>query len=171
MGPQTFASLSPTNTSAARVLFAVSDEKLKRLRDPAKWEDLVDVETSVEKPEQIAVRSDLGEVAAITGAGTQLQLAPIGTGKPKVVRVGTALLRPDYARNGELWSFAASGPDSLRVYRDETALKVDASALPRGTVVAAKLSQDGTRIAVALRHGTAPRWVWPLSHAPRGRSG
>ncbi|HSK32757.1 MAG TPA: LpqB family beta-propeller domain-containing protein, partial [Propionicimonas sp.] len=49
---------------------------------------------------------------------------------------------------------AASGPDSLRVYRDETALKVDASALPRGTVVAAKLSQDGTRIAVALQHGT-----------------
>jgi hypothetical protein len=154
VGPQTFASLSPTNTSAARVLFAVSDEKLKRLRDPAKWEDLVDVETSVEKPEQIAVRSDLGEVAAITGAGTQLQLAPIGTGKPKVVRVGTALLRPDYARNGELWSFAASGPDGLRVYRDETALKVDASALPRGTVVAAKLSQDGARIAVALQHGT-----------------
>jgi len=154
VGPQAFASLSPTNTSAARVLFAVSDEKLKRLRDPAKWEDLVNVETTVEKPEQIAVRSDLGEVAAITGAGTQLQLAPIGTGKPKVVRVGSDLLRPDYARNGELWSFAVSGPDSLRVYRDETALKVDASALPRGKVVAAKLSQDGARIAVALQHGT-----------------
>lgn len=154
VGPQTFASLSPANTSAARVLFAVSDEKVKRLRDPAKWEDLVNVETGVEKPEQIAVRSDLAEVAAITGAGTQLQLAPIGTGKPKVVRVGTDLLRPDYARNGELWSFAASGPDSLRVYRDETALKVDASALPRGTVVAAKLSQDGARIAVALKHGS-----------------
>lgn len=153
VGPQTFASLSPTNTSAPRVLFTVSDEKLKRLRDPSQWDDLVDVETSIEKPEQIAVRSDLGEVAAVTGSGTQLQTAPIGSGKPKVVRVGSALLRPDYARNGELWSFAASGPDSLRVYRDATAQKVDASALPKGTVVAAKLSQDGARIAVALRHG------------------
>lgn len=153
VGPQTFASLSPTNTSAPLVLFTVSDEKLKRLRDPSRWDDLVDVETGVEKPERIAVRSDLGEVAAVTGSGTQLQTAPIGSGKPKVVRVGSALLRPDYARNGELWSFAATGPDSLRVYRDATAQKVDASALPKGAVVAAKLSQDGARIAVALRHG------------------
>ncbi len=153
VGPQTFASLSPTNMSAPRVLFTVSDEKLKRLRDPSQWDDLVDVETSIEKPEQIAVRSDLGEVAAVTGSGTQLQTAPIGSGKPKVLRVGSALLRPDYARNGELWSLAASGPDSLRVYRDAAAQKVDGSALPNGTVVAAKLSQDGARIAVALRHG------------------
>jgi hypothetical protein len=153
VGPQTFAGLSPINTSAPRVLFTVSGDKLKRLRDPSRWDDLVDVETSVEKPEQIAVRSDLGEVAAITGSGTQLQTAPLGSGKAKVVRVGSGLLRPDYARNQELWSFAASGANSLRVYRDATAQKVDASALPNGTVVAAKLSQDGARIAVALQHG------------------
>ncbi len=153
VGPSTFTSLSPTNTSAPRVLFTVSDDKLKRLRDPSRWDELVEVATSIDKPEQIAVRSDLGELAAITGAGTQLQTAPIGSGKPKLLRAGAGLLRPDYARNGELWSFAASGPESLRVYRDATALKVDARALPKGTVVAAKLSQDGARIAVVLRHG------------------
>ena len=153
VAPQTFASRSPTNTSAPRVLFAISDGKLKRLRDPSRWDDLIEVASGVEKPEQIAVRSDLGEVAAVTGSGTQLVTAPIGTGKPKVLRVGSALLRPDYARNGELWSFAASGPDSLQVYRDGAAQKVDASALPKGAVVAAKVSQDGARIAVAVRLG------------------
>ncbi|HEY3340170.1 MAG TPA: GerMN domain-containing protein [Propionicimonas sp.] len=153
VAPQTFASRSPTNTSAPRVLFTISDGKLKRLRDPSRWDDLVDVESGVVKPEQIAVRSDLGEVAAITGSGTQLQTAPLGEGKPKVLRVGSALLRPDYARNGELWSFASSGSDNLRVYRDATPLKVDASALPKGQIVAAKVSQDGARIAVALRQG------------------
>jgi hypothetical protein len=153
VGPQTFASRSPTNSSAARVLFTISDGKLKRLRDPSRWDDQIEVDSGIVKPEQIAVRSDLGEVAAITASGTQLQTAPLGAGKPKVLRVGTALLRPDYARNGELWSFAVDGADSLRVYRDTTAQKVDTSALPKGEVVAAKLSQDGARIAVALRRG------------------
>ncbi len=69
VAPQTFASLSPTNTSAPRVLFTVSDDKLKRLPRPVplgrpgRGRD-----QSSTKPEQIAVRSDLGELAAITGA-------------------------------------------------------------------------------------------------------
>jgi hypothetical protein len=70
-----------------------------------------------------------------------------------VVRTGSGLLRPDYARNGELGSFADSGGGSLQVYRDETARKVDATVVPKGGVVAAKLSPDGARIAMVLSHG------------------
>jgi hypothetical protein len=154
VGQQTFASLAPADTSAPKVLFTVSDQKVKRLREPSRWDDPVVVETSLEKPEQLAARSDLAELAATTGTGTQLQRAPVGASKPTLVRAGIGLLRPDYARNGELWSFAASGADSLRVYRDDAALKVDATVVPKGTVVAAKLSPDGARLAVVLRHGS-----------------
>ncbi|MGV8909339.1 MAG: GerMN domain-containing protein [Propionicimonas sp.] len=153
VGPQNFANLSPENSAALRVLFTVRDQKLARMRDPANWTDFVTVDAALDEPEQIAVRSDLAEVAATSAAGTRLDAAPIGPGKPRQLRVGVGLLRPDYARNGELWSFASSGVSSLRVYVGDAMRKVDLKGAPQGAVVAAKLAADGARIAVILRKG------------------
>jgi hypothetical protein len=153
VGPQNFANLSPENSAALRVLFTVRDQKLSRMRDPANWSDFVPVDAALDKPEQIAVRSDLAEVAAITATGTRLEAAPIGSGRAQQLRVGVGLLRPDYARNGELWSFAASGLSSLRVYAEDAQRKVVVKGAPQGSVVAAKLAADGARIAVVLRKG------------------
>jgi hypothetical protein len=150
VGPSSFAGLSPVNAAALRVLFAVQGEKLTRQRDAANWNDLETVDVALQKPERIAVRSDLGEVAAISGVGTKLETAPVGGGKPRQLRTGIGLLRPDYARNGELWSLAGSGLGTLRVYLDGVARKVDLRNLPKGGVVAAKLAPDGDRIAVVL---------------------
>ncbi|MCC6494961.1 MAG: hypothetical protein IT193_01740, partial [Propionibacteriaceae bacterium] len=152
--PDSFARLSPENSSALRVLFTIRDDKLQRMRDPARWDDFVAVETALTGSEQVAVRSDLAEVAAVDQSGTRLQSAPIGSGKARVLRNGAGLLRPDYARNGELWSVADSGLASLRVFRENAGVKVDVGGLPAGRVVAAKLSPDGLRIAVALQHGS-----------------
>ncbi len=152
--PETFARLSPEHSSALRVLFTIRDQKLQRMRDPARWDDFIAVETTLEAPEQFAVRSDLAEVTAVSQSGTQLQSAPIGSGKARPLRSGKGLLRPDYARNGELWSLADSGLDSLRVFRDNSPVKVDVRAMPSGQVVAAKLSPDGLRIAVARKQGS-----------------
>lgn len=153
IGPQNFANLSPDNAAALRVLFTVREQKLSRMRDPANWNDFVAVDAAIAKPEQIAVRSDLAEVAATTATGTRLEAAAIGSGKARQLRVGIGLLRPDYARNGELWSFAASGLSGLRVYAEDAMRKVIVKGAPLGSVVAAKLAADGARIAVVVRTG------------------
>ena len=153
VGPKNFANLSPENSTAPRVLFTVREQKLSRMREAANWDDFVEVNAALDAPEAIAVRSDVAEVAAVTGSGTTLQTAAIGSGKATQLRSGIGLLRPDYARNGELWSFAASGPASLRVYVGDAARKVEVNGLPKEQVVAAKLAPDGARIAVVLRRG------------------
>lgn len=153
VGPETFANLSPEQSSALRVLFAIRDHKVQRLRDPARWDDFVPVEADLNAPEQIAVNHDRTEVAAVSAGGTRLTTAPIGPGKARPLRSGLGLLRPDYARTGELWSFASSGITGLRIFRDGEPVKVDATALPAARLVAAKLSPDGSRIAIVLQQG------------------
>ena len=153
VGPNNFADLAPENSTAPRVLFVVREQKLSRMRDAANWTDFVEVSAALDNPEAIAVRSDLAEVAAVTGSGTTLETAAINSGKATQLRSGIGLLRPDYARNGELWSFDASGPGSLRVYVGDAMRKVDVTGLPKDPVVAVKLAPDGARLAVVLRRG------------------
>ena len=148
-----FTRMSPDNVTAQRSLFAIAEGRVVALRE-ANWADFSPVEADLTRPELIAVRSDLAEVAAITDSATRLVLAPVGAAKSRTVRTGTGLLRPDFARNGELWSATASGPGSFRVFRDGLTIRVDGSELPKRPLVASKLSPDGTRIALVLRNGT-----------------
>lgn len=148
--------LSPTNVSAPRVLFAFREGRLQRLRGANTWTDPTAVEIGLQSAEQFAVRSDLAEVAAVTGDGTRLETAEIGApGRPRPVRSGTGLLRPDYARNGELWSPAAARVSALRVFSGDSSVTLDTSDLPDRPVVAAKLSPDGARLALVLERGDA----------------
>lgn len=151
--PDSFTGLSPADVSAPRILFIVRDKKLQRLRDPKSWNDFAAVDADLERIEDFAVRGDGGEVAAVTGGGTRLIGSQVGTGKARTLRIGVGLLRPDYARNGDLWSPVAAGINGLRVYRQDAALEVDAGKLPAVPVVAAKLSPDGSRLALVLRRG------------------
>lgn len=151
VAPQTFSALSPANESAQRTLFVIREHKIERLRDVGDWSDFDPVESGLAKPETLAVRSDLGELAATTTGGTRLEAAPMGSGKARVLRTDTGLLRPDYARNGELWSPAASGLAGLQIYRDDVPTKVELDGIPKGQVVALALSPDGARLAAVLR--------------------
>ena len=148
-----FAELSPDNTAGSRALFAVAEDGVSRLRED-NWLESTPVEADLLKPERLAVRSDLTELAAITDGGSRLVLAPAGTAKARVLRTGSGLLRPDFARNGELWSATSAGVSSFRVYRDDVTVKVDASDLPKHPLVASKLSSDGSRLALVLLNGT-----------------
>ena len=171
VGPSTFTSLSPTNTSAPRVLFTVSDDKLKRLRDPSRWDDLVEVETSVDKPEQIAVRSDLGELAAITGAGTQLQTAADrfrqAEGAAGRHRAAATRLRPQ-RRAVVLRLLRSREPaglprrDRARRWTRARCRRAPLSQRSCPRTAPGSLSPSGT--------GTGPRWGWPSWRARRAPS-
>jgi len=151
--PESFAALSPEG-AGSRVLFLVHDHKLKRLRDATDWDNFLTVDAGITKPEQIAVNTDLSQVAAVTDGGTTLELGQTASGKAaRSIRTGAGLLRPAFARNGELWSPAPGGPGELQVFKGEQRLKVTVSGLPDARVRALALSADGTRVAFILRQG------------------
>jgi hypothetical protein len=154
--PENFIQLAPEG-AANRVLFLLHEHRLVRLRDTTtNWNDFGVVEAGLTRPEQIAVSSDLAQVAATTDGGTRLELGLSGSTKAaKVVRTGSGLLRPAFARNGELWSPASGDLSELQVFKADQRLKVTLTGLPKQRVQALALSGDGTRVAFILRHGKA----------------
>lgn len=150
--PQAFSALSPSG-SPSRVLYLVREHKLARIRDTTTWGDPTPVDTGLSRPEQVAVSPDLTQVAATTQGATRLEAGQAGTDKARVVRTGTGLLRPVFARNGELWSPAASGASALEVYKGEQKLKVVVDGVPAQRVRAFALSPDGSRAALILMQG------------------
>jgi hypothetical protein len=127
------------------------------------------------KPEQVAVSADLTRFAATSQAGTRLQVAQSGVDKPKTLRTGTGLLRPIFARNGELWSPATAGLSALQVFKDDQRQRVTIDApgklksLSGLPLVALSLSPDGSRVAmiVRVRGGT----LLGLARVQRGTDG
>jgi hypothetical protein len=152
VAPGSFAQLKPRRTDTG-VLFLLRDHKLVRVRDPSNWGDLVAVGNGLSHPEQIAVSDDLAQVAAVSAGGTRLESGQAGTDKAKPIRSGTGLLRPLFARNGELWSPASSGPSAVEVFKGDEKLKVTVTDLPKDQVRALTLSPDGSRVAMILRRG------------------
>jgi len=152
--PDTFSQLSPIGTVAQRALYVVKDHKVERMRDPGSRDDLEDVEVSLPRPEQIAVNRAQDEVAAITNSGTRLVVGKVGSDKLTVLRTGeSGLIRPDYARNGELWSPAAAGRAGLAVFKGGQRLKVrfGTNPVPEATIEALSVSPDGARVAIIVR--------------------
>jgi hypothetical protein len=147
---QNYGQLSPVGSST-RVLFLVHDRKLERLRDPSAWNDFVAVQNGLTRPEQIAVSADLTQLAATSQRGTRLETGAPGSDKVKLVRTGTGLLRPMFARNGELWSPAVSAPSALQAFKGDQRVRLTVSGLPRVPVRAFALSPDGARVALVLR--------------------
>lgn len=166
--PDTFSQLSPAGSASQRALYLVQDHKVLRLRDANSWDDLADVEVGLSRPEQIAVNRVQDEVAATATGGTRLASGKIDSDKSTTLRMAeTGLLRPQYARNGELWSPAAGGRDGLQVFKGSERLKVrfGADPVPDLPVRALSLSPDGARVAVILTHGG--RSVLGLSRVER----
>ena len=151
LDPDHFGELSPENTSAPRALVVRRGGEIVRLSE-SNWADTTPLDVRLTSPEQIAVRSDLGEASATTASATLVQSSAVGE-KARTVRKGKQLLRPDYARNGELWTLGRAGLSTLKVLRNGKAAKVEVEELPDRRLVAAKLSPDGARIALVFQAG------------------
>lgn len=155
--PDAFSDLSPVGPVSQRTLYVLKDRKVQRLSDPSTWDDFADVEVGLPpRPGQVAVSRLQDEVAATTADGTRLSTGKIGSDKLTVLRTGgTGLLRPAYARDGELWSPAASGPAGLEVFKGGQRLKVRSGTdpVPDSPVRALSISPDGVRVALILSRG------------------
>lgn len=152
--PSDSATLVPTDYRTPRLLYAIRDKKVYRQRDAGQWSDLAEVATGLTAPELLAVNGSASEFAAVTASRTRLQDVASNGGKVRELRQGTGLLRPSFARNGELWSLAAGSARQVRVFKGDGELKVDPSALPDAPVVASSVSPDGTRLALVIKRGS-----------------
>lgn len=156
--PGSFSRLAAAGMGAQPGLYLVQKKSVFRLEDPTNWDDQTQVELRFTQPEQIAVKANEAEFAAVTASATQLQVTQLGADRATSLRSGSGLLRPGYARNGELWSPAAGKPQELQIFRDGKRVSArlsrnGAGAIPQRKVLALALAPDGVRAALALADG------------------
>jgi hypothetical protein len=152
--PKIFAAVDPAAGSSVRPAYLVTGGHLKRQQSEGNWVDLVDVQADLPKVSAVAVSRAGQTWAGVSQDRTKLVSGPVDGKANRTVRTGTGLLRPAFARNGELWSPTAKLSD-LKVYREGAPVAVVVNGAPGGTVVAFALAPDGDRAAVVLSRGGA----------------
>ena len=168
LSPGDFAGLDPGDAARPKVAFQLAGGKLTRQSSPESWSDLIDVRAGLPKASSLAVSRDLTRWALVTAAGTEL-ITGAGTGKVSRLRAGSGLLRPAFARNGDIWSPAAAGLSALRIYRDGRAVPLTMTGMPSGTVRSVALALDGSRVALVLgRCSSATVGLARVSYSPLG---
>lgn len=144
------AELSPVDEAAPRELFAVTGGRLQRLAEGASSAEHLPVAEALTDPSAFAVRADHGQVAAVDQDRTRLRVGALDGTVAKAVASGTRLIRPQYARNGELWT-ADAGSTQFLVISQGRRIASRAEGMPAGELVAFRLSADGVRLALVLR--------------------
>lgn len=144
------AGVSPVDESAPRELFAVTGGRLQRLADTTSQAEHLPVAAALTDPASFAVRDDPAQVAAVSKDRTRLRIGGLDGSPAKTVTSGSRLMRPQYARNGELWT-ADNGSAIFQVSVDGRRIGTRAAGMPAGEVVAFRLSADGSRVALVVR--------------------
>lgn len=103
--------------------------------------------------DSLAVSVGNGDLAMVTDGGTALRAAPTaGNDVATRVRGASGLLRPQFTRNSELWAVGTvQGRQRIWVFSSGKGAKVTAPIVERGTVLAFRVSPDGSRIALLVR--------------------
>lgn len=152
--PKVFAAFDPAAGGSSRPAYLVAGGHLKRQPSEGNWVDLVDVQADLPKVAGVAVSAAGQTWAGVSQDRTKLISGQVDGKSNRTVRTGTGLLRPAFARNGELWS-PAPKLSELKVYREGAAVPVSVSGAPSGTIVAFALAPDGDRAAAVLSQGGA----------------
>lgn len=151
-----FSDVAPVDPEAPSELFVVTDGRLQRLSPAAQGIEFVPMAPALDPAESVSVRADVAQVAAVIDGGRRLQTSPVAIGDAQVVYTATSIVRPHYARNGELWASTAADARDVQVIVDGIARPVITEAIPAGRLLAFRLSSDGSRVAMVLeRRGSA----------------
>lgn len=150
-----YSQLSPDNSGSSGLLFAIegTERKVRQIRNVNDASQSLEVVNGLTAPDALTANAAATELAAVSADRRVLEVSRIGETKARQLRTGTSLLRPDYGRNGELWSATAASIRQLKVYRADAEVEVDTSAVPNLPVMAMRLSPDGVRLALVLKVG------------------
>lgn len=150
-----FAAAAPVDPAAAHELFAVKSGRVQRVTEGTQGVQFSPLAPGLTRPTAVAVRGDAAVVAGVIEAGTRLQATPVAIGQSRVVASGRSLLRPQYARNGELWT--ADTRSGFLVSEEDGAVRVQQQGLPSTAVSAFRLAPDGVRLVAVLKDGGKQR--------------
>lgn len=147
--PKIFASMDPAAGTSMRSAYVIADDHLRRQASEGNWIDLTDVQVGAPKVASFAISGSTQVWAGVSQDRTKLISGPVDGKANRTLRTGGVLLRPAFARNGELWS-PTTKLTGLKVYREGAAVPVSVSGVPHGNVAAMALAPDGDRLALVL---------------------
>lgn len=154
VSPADFAALDPGDSSRPKLAFRATGAALERQITPDNWGDWTTAGSGLPRGGSLAVSPDMGRWAMVSTDGRELTTGA-QNGKASRLRTGSGLLRPAFARNGDLWSPAAAGLSKLQIYRDGKELPVSVSGMPAAPVRSLSLALDGSRVALVLGRGSS----------------
>lgn len=154
--------LSPVPSALDSHLFAVSDGRVVRV-------DQIDQSATFAPiagifgapgagPESLAVAAAGDGAAVVTGGGSRVTGVDLATGSTTFAYSGfTRLLRPQYARTGELWLVSGvPGAHRVQVVVRGALQDVEIGALSGERITAFRLSPDGVRLAMVIERDGRP---------------
>jgi len=145
----------PVPPQLSSALVGATPAGVIRIEDNGQTTEVPGTWARVKGISSLALSADGTGVAAVVGQA--LRTGRLDDSQPAQVVTGERLLRPQFARDGGLWTIdSRSGGGSVvwRVGNGGKAERVRAPALADGRVVAYRLSPDGVRMAVLLQRGS-----------------
>ncbi len=149
-------SLSPVPTGLDNHLFALSEGQVVRVEQSERSTNVSPVAGSFGQPgvepESLAVTPSGDAVAVVTDGGTRVTTFAVASGDTTAsLMVPEGLLRPQYARTGELWLVSgAPGAQRMQISSGGVPRDVEIGALAEEHITDFRLSPDGVRIALVL---------------------
>ena len=151
--PREFPGLSPVNPQAPGRLFVSRDSRVQQFDVDVNWSDSVPVAPALTRPGALAVRGDLGFLAAVSEDQRRVLVSTPAGSVARVVATGSGMLRPNFSRHGELWVIGSGATAAgFKVVRTEegTSLRFASTKIPNDAVRAFRLAPDGVRMALIL---------------------
>ncbi|WP_028708683.1 LpqB family beta-propeller domain-containing protein [Propionicicella superfundia] len=143
---------SPVSDVVSRQLFGLHDASLVRVSEESGELTTTAVQWQPSGATSLSVDAQAATVAVVVN-GKDLWVGSTGGESAQRVRTGADMIRPQYARDGALWSYAGG----FSVWQDGRAVAVAAPDLAGSTVRAFRISPDGVRVAVVLGSGSGSR--------------
>ncbi|WOP17864.1 LpqB family beta-propeller domain-containing protein [Raineyella sp. LH-20] len=148
--------LAPVPPGLDNHLFAIDDHKVVRVDQSDQTSTVVPIPgpfgQSGTDPEGLAVTASADTVAVVTEGGTRLTTVDLAAGTTSGTFAGfTRLLRPQYARTGELWLVSGEpGQQKIQVAQGDRIVGVDAGDLTGTRISNFRISPDGVRMALVI---------------------
>lgn len=149
-------SLAPVPAALDSHLFAIVDRKVVRIDQSDQTSTVVPIPGPFGQggaaPESLAVTTAADTAAVVTGGGTRVTTIDLSAGTTSATFTGLSrLLRPQYARTGELWLVSGEpGRQRIQIAQGDQLHDVDAGELAGERISSFRLSPDGARMALVI---------------------
>lgn len=143
---------SPVSDAVSRQLFGMRDRALVRANEDSGELKTTSLGWQPAAATSLAVDAQAATAAVVVG-GRDVWIGKADGGPSQRIRSADGMIRPQYARDGALWTYGGS----FSAWQNGKAVPIVAPELAGQSVVAFRIAPDGARIAVILGSGDASK--------------